>query len=171
MLAHFASLLARILNSSKKPSPVGSPAADATKSSWYYTWEKGRDMRLSSYFYANEFECKCSYSSCRDQKISVDLVAKLTKIRAELGSPIIVTSGFRCQEKQKELINRGYEAAPVGTSQHEQGKAADITPLDKTKLVELKNLAAEHFMALGLANTFVHVDMRNDKIRRWKYGS
>lgn len=170
MLIQFASLLARILGNSKK-SPAGDLAVDVTKNNWEYTWEKGRDVRFSTYFYAHEFECRCTNDSCREQRINVDLISKLNKIRIDLGSPIIINSGFRCAAKQQELLDKGYEAAPVGTSQHELGRALDISPLDPKKLVELKNLAAEQFMSLGLANTFVHVDLRNDKIRRWKYGS
>jgi uncharacterized protein YcbK (DUF882 family) len=119
----------------------------------------------SPFFNLREFECKCGL--CARQTISTELVKKLHKIRTELGLPITVTSGYRCAAYQARL--RG--SLPVGhtakgRSSHEAGNAADLACRDMDKLLKL---CESEFKAIGVASTFVHVDTRSDKLRRWKY--
>lgn len=82
-------------------------------------------------------------------------------------SPIVITSGFRCKAHQEDLRQSGLETA-VGTSSHERGIAADVTCLHLDTLLQL---ADPLFPAMGVAKSFVHVDLRKDKRRRWKYGT
>jgi len=135
----------------------------------YYTWLKGERVALSEHFSTHEFACPCKNTACLYQRIAKELVDKLELVRVEIGNPIRVTSGYRCSKYQAELRARGYETS-LGPSQHEIGRAADIT----TAPYALKPMAvecADHFKAIGVGKTFVHVDLRADKERRWKYAA
>jgi hypothetical protein len=53
----------------------------------YYEWNKGDAPHLlSTYFSTSEFSCKCSYPECVRQKIAIELVDKLTRVRAPWAS-------------------------------------------------------------------------------------
>lgn len=119
----------------------------------YFVWEKGkRTEKLSPYFTPNEFECKCSRSDCVQQRISKDLIQKLTWLREYVGKPIKVTSGFRC-EAHNAAING------AKNSQHKKGDAADIYVSSLT-MGELKEKAMHKFFSIGLASNFIHLDIR-----------
>lgn len=124
-----------------------------------FYWKRGELLQLSPFFSTKEMECKCG--KCLEQKISSDLIHRLTQLRIQGGKPLVVTSAFRCTRYQMELAGKGFETAR-GTSQHELGKAADITCIDL-------NLIENYFTSIGVANTFTHVDLR-PQIIRWAYG-
>jgi uncharacterized protein YcbK (DUF882 family) len=131
----------------------------------FLVWAKEEKAKLSAHFSTEEFECKCALETCGPQRVSARLVALLEETRTDYGLPIRVTSGFRCQGYQAQLRAQGYETAK-GLSQHELGRAADIAGTDM-RLLEVA--ASEYFKAIGIARTFVHVDLRADKERRWTY--
>lgn len=139
----------------------------------YITWNKGEKIVFSPHFTSTEFTCPCG--KCKEQnKIAVDLIDKLERVRVKLGIAIRITSGYRCPNYQAELKARGYETA-VGVSQHELGNAVDLQPMSlttlgfPTKMVELEKLLKEEFKALGRGKSFFHVDLRDDKERFWTY--
>lgn len=136
----------------------------STVDSGYYVWKKGQDAKISPHFKESEFSCKCSFESCIDQKIAVEIIDKLEKVRTELDMPIQVTSGYRCAAHQKALKDQGLETA-TGVSSHQMGWAADIKCKDINKLSELCD---KYFQSVGTAKSFVHVDIREGK-RRWNY--
>lgn len=126
------------------------------------TWTRGSGTQLTPHFHAKEFECSCGI--CRDQRIDRDLVIKLEDIRQGTGQSMHINSGFRCARKQQMLRDAGYETS-VGPSSHESGQAADISSRDiPALLVE----AEKKFSSIGVAHTFLHVDLRPGK-RRWTY--
>lgn len=127
--------------------------------SGYFTWQKGLDYPLTSHFTTREFTCHCQYSECVEQKLSIDLLLGIELLRHELGSPITITSGYRCKPYNAKV-------SAVQNGQHPYGNAADLSA---TFLKTLTLLADKYFMAIGSANSFVHVDTRDDKIRRWTY--
>lgn len=99
--------------------------------------------------------------------VDMSLLHKLEILREKTGA-ITITSGFRCQKYQDSLKAAGYETA-AGVSQHTLGMAADLHVPGLTGL-ELEKLArGVGFMAVGIGSTWVHVDERSDKIRRWEY--
>lgn len=125
-------------------------------------------MWLSKYFKKDEFKCPCG--SCKDFEIDLELLEKLDKMRELVGGPLKVTSGYRCAAYQEQLRLRGYETA-AGVSQHELGRAADVTN-GVTPGYELEALARQAgFRAVGVGKLFVHLDLRDDKDRRWTYVS
>jgi uncharacterized protein YcbK (DUF882 family) len=130
-----------------------------------FVFDKGEDEQLSPHFRTKEFTCQCKFDSCRTQWVNKLLLEKLEAVRNEYGAPISVTSGFRCHEHQLELAAQGKETATT-ISQHELGKAADIKGGDMQKL---QDACDKNFQAMGVARSFIHVDTRSDKLRRWGY--
>jgi len=134
-----------------------------------HKWNKGQDVKLGKYFSSYEFSCTCRYQSCVVQQVSKELIKKLDQVREKLGSPLIVTSGFRCSRKQADLRKAGHQTA-VGKSSHEEGQAADIAAI---KSKELLKIVKEVFNNIGTAPTFLHVDVRPIKAdgtkRLWVY--
>jgi zinc D-Ala-D-Ala carboxypeptidase len=132
----------------------------------YYEWNKGDAPHLlSTYFSTSEFSCKCSYPECVRQKIAIELVDKLTRVRAAVGKPIQINSGYRCNRHQADLVAGG-QVETVQHSTHELGRAADITCRLMTPLLEE---CEKEFKAIGVARNWLHVDLRDDKTRRWTY--
>lgn len=131
----------------------------------YHRWRRGVNRRLSPHFMSREFDCGCGI--CAEQRLSENLLNKLEEIRVKYGAPIKVVSAFRCQAYQARLrrdLPKGHTA--VGRSTHEDGDAVDVRGKD---LALLTSLCEDAFKAVGIADTFVHVDTRADKVRRWKY--
>jgi uncharacterized protein YcbK (DUF882 family) len=134
----------------------------------YYYWPKYSCIKLSKSFTTDEFSCPCSNVSCNEQRLSFDLFDRLTKVREDFGTPLRVTSGYRCHEYQMELRARGYETA-AGVSQHEMGNACDIQPTRQGMIGLLEHMVVKYFKAVGIAQSFIHIDTRADKERRWGY--
>lgn len=163
-------ILELLFGKREAPPPAQPPAPTQPKQDEFIEWsritERKDDFGLGEWFHALEFQCNCG--KCIAQKISKDLIDKLDVIREAFGSPLFITSGYRCSEYQKVLRDRGVETS-TGVSQHELGRAADIVITDPKRMVELRDLLSKHFMAIGEGRTFTHVDLRADKIRRWGY--
>lgn len=130
----------------------------------YFVWRKGDFHKLSDHFATSEFQCPCHYPMCHDQKVAKDLVNRLELLRVEVG-PLRITSGFRCGAHQTDLRINGYETAD-GLSQHEIGNASD---LEASNFDSLGLWAPKYFKAVGISKRFIHVDIRDDKIRHWNY--
>lgn len=135
----------------------------------FYVWETGKvDIQLSKNFFNYEFET--DESKPRITILSKALLNKLQAVREEFGRAITFTSAYRSQLRQDQLKAAGYPTAK-GLSGHETGTAADI---DTSKMSEgerqaLLRILGKYFMAIGIAKTFIHVDLRADKQRVWTY--
>ena len=126
----------------------------------YYVWEKGEQFQLGTHFSSKEFECKCDLKGCKKQHISKDLIVKLDRTRTKLKTPLVITSGYRCEEHNKAIGGAKH-------SQHPKGNAADVRARHMNKLYNLLEL---EFKAIGDArDSFIHIDVRNNKKRRWTY--
>jgi uncharacterized protein YcbK (DUF882 family) len=133
-----------------------------------FVWKKGENFVFNTYFSSREFSCHCSHPECIDQKIDKDLIEKLTALRELANEPLIITSGFRCAAYQVDVEKSGQSTVVAKNSQHELGKAVDI----KTTRMPIKDfiqLAERTFKAIGIASTWCHIDLRDDKERRWYY--
>lgn len=123
-------------------------------------------MQLTEHFHIDEFRCKDGTG------VPYDLVDNITKLaeslevlRAYLGVPIIINSGYRNPTYNK-LVVKGASA-----SKHMKAIAADIrtlihSPQQIHDAIEI--LIAEGKMrqgGLGLYNSFVHYDIRGSKAR------
>lgn len=118
------------------------------------TYKKGEDVQLSKNFHLKEWECSCS--NCTETLVDLAHVAKLQKLRQDLGVPITITSAYRCPAHNKMV-----GGSP--NSQHLKGTATDIQVkgMDPTAVQD----ACEHFDGLGRYDTFTHVDSRGSRAR------
>jgi len=81
------------------------------------------------------------------------LIAKLQELRDLINKPIIVTSGYRCQQYNKSI--GGYANSP-----HCEGLAADIY-CKSVNIYDLAGRADLIFPRIGIYpdNNFIHVDI------------
>ena len=131
----------------------------------YYYWKRVESKQFTNYFNSNEFSCKCG--KCEEQMISKELVYKLECLRNLIHSPLKINEGFRCKGHQEDLKRRGYETSK-GISQHELGNAVDLHLHENNKKLILE-YCFRIFKCLGIANSFLHIDLRDDKNRVWLY--
>ncbi len=99
----------------------------------------------------------------RYARIDPHLVVGLQSMRDQLGIPLSILSGYRYP-----ALNQDVEGA--GKSQHQAGRAADITANGVTPL-ELARLALEELgpdIGLGLGKGSLHVDVRGETAS-WVY--
>lgn len=115
-------------------------------------------MFLSEHFQDNEFFCHCCKKSV---DIDKRLLAGLEKLRAMIGRPIYINSGYRCEKHNSEI-------GGASKSYHLKGMAADISVkgMNSQELFSYCETIDE-FGGLGLYQTWVHVDTREKKTA-WK---
>ena len=134
----------------------------------YYVWVKGGSLLLNKYFSTKEFTCQCKLPECKDQKISKELISRLTIVREEMNKPMSITSGFRFEAHQSNLQKSGANTVVATKSTHCLGHGADAYFKD-FRLDEWKGAAEKVFNAIGLGRNFLHLDIRDDKKRFWLY--
>lgn len=125
------------------------------------TYRSTDSTQLAEHFNVREFRCKCGRS--HDTTLDNSLVQKLEQLFAALKcSKIIVNSGYRCSEHDKNVGGNGY-------GQHTKGTAADIVCYDRNgRIISSKVVccAAQDIGFGGIANidstyTAAHVDIRS----------
>ena len=118
---------------------------------------------ITPHFQRREFACKCG---CGAYNIDPALVQMCETIRDNIGVPLIVNSGVRCEKHNAKV-------GGVKGSYHTQGKAVDLScTLGARKLFEaIRNLydagklpGLEYCL---LYPTFVHVDMGKPRNQRF----
>ena len=101
---------------------------------------------------------------------SMDLLHKLNVAREHAKCPFKITSGYRTKAYNKDLQKRGYKASV--NSSHCKGLAADIAITDnKRRWTIINALIRAGFTRIGISETFLHVDIDNDKQQHviWTY--
>ena len=112
------------------------------------------------YFQRSDFDCQETGENLMED----DFISKLDHLRAVLGWPMIVTSGYRSLAHSAE-INK-----PSGGGYHTKGIAADIKVSGgKQRHDILKHSTALGFTGIGVAKTFIHLDTREDTPVVWSY--
>lgn len=114
--------------------------------------------QMSANMWASEFQCPC----CGRLELNPLLVLALQWFRDRLGKPVVIHSGYRCNEHNNEI-----SGSPQ--SQHLVGNAADVTCLGET-IDDLAEFAEQipYFNGGGIGkyDTHLHVDVR-DGPARW----
>lgn len=109
------------------------------------------------YFKKDEFTCKCG---CNLNNINIKLVKILDDIRRHFNSPLIVTSGCRCYNHNKNI-------GGIEGSKHVFGKAADfyVKGISTSKLLSYcKKLVTNHVIRYTYTNNSnmkgaIHIDI------------
>ena len=106
-------------------------------------------LEQKSYFSEEELRCRC----CKRYYFVSTTLEKLNALRRELGFPLNVTSGYRCEEYNTK---QGY------TQTHASGCAVDIA-CSHTEAFQILALAAQmDFTGIGIkqkgSGRFVHLD-------------
>ena len=99
-----------------------------------------------------------------EDNMNVDFLAKLDEAREFAGIPFIINSAYRSPSHPESIKNP--------TSSHIKGLAVDISAKDSiTRFKVLDALIAVGFSRIGIAGTFIHVDLDYDKSQNviWTY--
>lgn len=119
------------------------------------------DKFVSAHFKRKEFACKCG---CGFAAADAELLNTLEMIREKLGSPVIITSGCRCEAHNKAV-------GGAAKSQHVRGMACDInvkgyTPKEvQDFLVKEIDEGRMPAISIGYGKTFTHIDVRSNPVR------
>ena len=117
--------------------------------------------KLTAHFTSNEMACHC----CGGLQTKQELMSKLENARCEVGIPFIIISGYRCSHNNKR-------AGGKANSSHLRGMAADIgVKTSQDRFIILKALFSAGFTRIGVARTFIHVDVDPCKTHNliWTY--
>ena len=99
-----------------------------------------------------------------EYKMDADFLAKLDKAREFAKVPFVINSAYRSPEHPEYIKNP--------TSSHIKGLEVDIKATDsKTRFKIVKALVTVGFTRIGIADTFIHVDLDFDKTQNviWTY--
>lgn len=112
-------------------------------------------MRLSPHFVEREFACK----HCGAARVSPHLVQHLERLRAAVGRPLHVVSGYRCPTHNRAV-------GGASRSRHLMGDAADLA----FGYATVAQAEAAGFTGIGRRGPYaVHVDVRPGRPARWSY--
>ncbi len=117
--------------------------------------------QLSRNFSGREFACKGLGCCGGVAPMNPRLVEALQELRDILGEPLFISSGFRCFSHNSKI-------GSTDGSQHPRGTAADVWCHGKTPrkiAAEAENIEAFRQGGLGIYNTFVHLDVREGRVR------
>ena len=116
-------------------------------------------MSEFKYFKLSDFACQ----ETGENEIDIDFVRELDELREACGFPFIITSGYRSPK-------HSIEANKSSPGTHAQGIAADIRVSDGVqRLAIVENALQQGFTGIGVAKTFVHVDIRKTTPVMWVY--
>jgi zinc D-Ala-D-Ala carboxypeptidase len=99
-----------------------------------------------------------------EENMDVSFLSKLDEAREYAGIPFIINSAYRSPSHP--------ESIKKPTSSHIKGLAVDISATDsRQRGLILEALRAVGFTRIGIAGTFIHVDMDFDKAQNvtWTY--
>lgn len=117
---------------------------------------------FNKYFQYSEFDSP-DVPGSGETNMDKDFLEKLALARDIAQIPFRITSGFRTQEHQDRLTNRGYKTAT--NSPHTRGKAADISAGSSRKRWVIVNaLLRAGFTRIGIGESFIHVDSDESKV-------
>ena len=126
-------------------------------------------------FKVSEFACKC----CGENRIDQRILDMAQTIRDELGVPVKVNSGYRCETHNRNVggVNKKYDKNGKLISKgsnHMYGLAADLScSLGSAKMFEaVKKLHAEGKLPMLdyciKYKTFIHIDCGGKRKSLWE---
>lgn len=115
---------------------------------------------LSHHFNRGEFACECG---CGFDTVDSYLLEALRQIRSHFKRPVLILSGCRCGEHNKEI-----GGAP--NSQHIYARAADISVVGHSPEEVAKYAKDIPGLSVGVYSGHVHIDSRTGMERYWRKG-
>jgi len=115
------------------------------------------------YFSYDEFDSPDELGS--GKHMDHDLLVMIDRARALYGKPIVVTSGFRTESHNKKV-------GGVASSSHLKGLAIDVACVTSKHRFEILTALLEvGFNRIGIADTFIHIDVDKNKSQNviWTY--
>ena len=111
------------------------------------------------YFKLSDFDCQ----ETGNNEMSEEFLEKLDDLRHVCGFPFIITSGYRDPSHSIEA-----RKAKAGT--HARGIASDIRINNGNEAYDIiKNAQSMGFNGIGVAKSFIHVDIRQGMPVIWSY--
>jgi len=111
------------------------------------------------YFKLSDFDCQ----ETGNNEMSEEFLEKLDELRHVCGFPFIITSGYRDPSHSIEA-----RKAKAGT--HARGIASDIRINNGNEAYQIiKNAQSMGFNGIGVAKSFIHVDIRKGMPVIWCY--
>lgn len=111
------------------------------------------------HFKLEEFDCRHTGKNAMDPRF----IEALDTLREKCGFPFRITSGYRDPSHPEEA-----KKAKPGT--HSQGIAADIKVTNGAdRYIIVQEALLLGFTGIGVAKTFVHVDLRDTTPVLWTY--
>lgn len=111
------------------------------------------------YFDRDDFRCM----ETGNNEIKDEFIHRLDTLREVCGFPFIVTSGYRDPTHSAERHK------PNGGGTHTKGIAADIRVSGGSQRMQIVKFATSMGFSVGVAKTFVHVDIRDTEAMLWCY--
>lgn len=111
------------------------------------------------YFSIEEFDCQ----ETGENKMVEQFIHKLDELREACGFPFRITSGYRSP-------SHSIEARKAKPGTHAQGIACDIyVSGGSQRHTIIKEAMRLGFTGIGVAKTFIHVDIRETTPVAWQY--
>ena len=112
--------------------------------------------------FTDNFACNC----CGNVMFDSELLEKLDYLRNLIGESIIITSAYRCEQHNERVSGKP-------KSSHLKGLAVDVKVSNSSYRFKVLNacLQEELFNRIGIAETFLHLDIDVDKTQNvvWTY--
>tara|TARA_B100000470_G_scaffold9047_1_gene6297 strand:+ start:452 stop:814 length:363 start_codon:yes stop_codon:yes gene_type:complete len=108
---------------------------------------------LTANFNRAEYACKCG---CGKDNVKDELALKVQQVRDIVQRSIRINSGVRCPDHNATI-------KATLTSSHIGGWAADLGYTGSGERYQLLNAAFQVFDRVGIAKTFIHVDVDANK--------
>jgi len=121
------------------------------------------------HFVPTDFTCRCESMCDHKSRIAMEFVRKLDMLREQLGLPVTVNSGTRCEAYQTKVINGSPNSAhcPNGDG---VSHAADVRVHDGKYLHKLLSLVFEiGFSGIGIGKGWLHLEDTTKPPQVWTY--
>ncbi|WP_320169957.1 D-Ala-D-Ala carboxypeptidase family metallohydrolase [Maridesulfovibrio sp.] len=113
---------------------------------------------VKSKFFSQETDPHLACECCGVCDLVPGLLEQLDVARSLAGVPFTITSGFRCAEHNAAIGSKP-------TSSHVRGYAVDIAATSgPERAAILKGLIMAGFERIGIAKSFIHVDIDPEKL-------
>ena len=105
---------------------------------------------IRTHFTDREMDCGCG---CQ-KTVAPELLVRLEALRALIEKSLTITSGARCEKHNRAIGGATH-------SWHLNGLAVDIACTDsKLRIDILRNAGKLGFNGIGIAKTFIHLELR-----------